>query len=73
MPNSQRQHDDIGGFMNMITSSPTVDAVPVSVIEDIKSEIRQRQWYLDVNTANQVIYIIDKHISGVKMQGGDNE
>ena len=39
-PRSQRQYDDIGNFMNMITNSPTVNAVPLSVIEDIKVEIQ---------------------------------
>lgn len=32
-------------------------------IENIKAEIRQRQWYLGVDSANQVIEIIDKHIN----------
>lgn len=32
-------------------------------IENIKAEIRQQQWYLGVDSANQVIEIIDKHIN----------
>ena len=32
-------------------------------IEDIKVEIRQKQWYLGVDNVNQVIEIIDKHIN----------
>lgn len=32
-------------------------------IENIKAEIRQIQWYLGVDNANQVIKIIDKHIN----------
>ena len=32
-------------------------------IENIKAEIRQQQWYLGVDSVNQVIDIIDKHIN----------
>ena len=32
-------------------------------IENIKTKIRQQQWYLGVDSANQVIEIIDKHIN----------
>ena len=31
-------------------------------LEDIKAEIRQKQWHIGVDSANQVIEIIDKHI-----------
>lgn len=48
-----------------VALAPTVDAVPISVIEDIKAEIRQKQWHLEVDSANQVIEIIDKHLESV--------
>ncbi len=32
-----------------------------SAIKDIKAEIRQKQWYLGVDSVNQVIEIIDKY------------
>lgn len=35
-------------------------------IENIKAEIRQQQWYLGVDSANQVIEIIDKHWNAAK-------
>ena len=35
-----------------------------SAIKNIKAEIRQKQWHLGVDSANQVIEIIDKHIRG---------
>lgn len=31
-------------------------------INDIKAEIRQKQWHLGVDNTNNVIEIIDKHI-----------
>ena len=34
------------------------------VLDEIKGEIRQKQWHIGVIGANQVIEIIDKHISG---------
>ena len=48
-----------------IREAPTVDAVPISVIEDIKAEIRQKQWHLEVDSANQVVGIIDKFMESV--------
>ena len=33
----------------------------LKAIEDIKAEIRQKQWHIGVDSANQVIAIIDKH------------
>ena len=33
-------------------------------IEYIKAEIRQKQWHIGVDSANQVIEIIDKHTKG---------
>ena len=36
-----------------------------SVIEDIKAEIRQKQWHIGVDSANAVIDIIDRHIGEV--------
>ena len=76
-PRSQRQYDNIGNFMNMITNSPTVNAVPLSVIEDIKAEIEmcRGKWFRNDDgtaspymngTMDAVLSIIDKHISGVK-------
>ena len=38
--------------------------IPKSVIDEIKSEIRQKQWHIGVDSANQVIEIINKHIKG---------
>ena len=38
--------------------------IPKSVIDEIKAEIRQKQWHIDVDSANQVIEIINKHIKG---------
>ena len=35
-----------------------------NAIQGIKAEIRQKQWHIGVDSANQVIEIIDKHISG---------
>ena len=32
-------------------------------IEIIKAEIRQQQWYLGVDNVNQIIKIIDKHLT----------
>ena len=29
--------------------------------EDIRAELRQKQWHIGVDSANQVIEIIDKH------------
>lgn len=31
-------------------------------IENIKAEIRQKQWHIGVDSANSVIDIIDRHI-----------
>ncbi len=33
------------------------------MLENIKAEIRQQQWYLGVDNTNQIIEIIDKHIN----------
>lgn len=38
-------------------------------IEVIKAEIRQKQWHINVDSANQVIEIINKHIGGQNDQG----
>ena len=35
------------------------------VFEDIRAEIRQKQWHIGVDSANQVIEIIDKHTGGM--------
>lgn len=42
-------------------------------IESIKAEIRQQQWYLGVDNANQVIEIIDKHINKHKAENEDKK
>ena len=31
-------------------------------LDNVKAEIRQKQWHLGVDSANQVIDIIDKHL-----------
>lgn len=38
------------------------------MFDDIKAEIRQKQWHLGVDSSNQVIEIIDKHIGGQNEQ-----
>ena len=40
--------------------------IPIQVFDDIKSEIRQKQWHIGVDNANNVIEIIDKHLEGNK-------
>lgn len=35
-------------------------------INNIKAEIRKKQWHLEVDSANQVIEIIDKHWNAAK-------
>lgn len=59
-----------GSISPLLDVRPTVDAVPMSVIEDIKAEIEQR-CCITVGTENEpamtiydVFHIIDKHISG---------
>lgn len=42
-------------------------------INNIKDDIRQQQWYLGVNNANQVIEIIDKHINHNAVESEDKE
>lgn len=41
----------------------------IEELEDIKSKITQKQWYIGVDSANQVIDIIDKHIKEIKTDG----
>ena len=38
--------------------------IPKSVIDEIKAEIRQKQWHIGVDNANQVIEIINKYTGG---------
>ena len=49
-----------------IEKAPTVDAVPRSVLEDIKAEIEALETYEydDFIRMRAVLDIIDKHISG---------
>lgn len=48
-------------FVNTYTDEGVT--IADDVLENIKAEIRQRQWYLGVDNTNQVIEIIDKHIN----------
>lgn len=57
---------------DMIDDAPTVEAVPMSVIEDIKAEIKQASLK-DVNGSgfifvSHVNQIIDKRISGKEQE-----
>ena len=45
-----------------------LNMIPMSVIDDIKAEIRQKQWHIGVDSANQVIEIINNHISGKEQE-----
>ena len=49
-----------------IKEAPTVDAVPISVIEDIKAKFRQidATCVYKLFSADETIGIIDKYISG---------
>ena len=63
--------DGILCVLNMMKTEPTVEAVPMSVIEDIKAEI-QKELKLAEKVENlgrsyafeNTLKIIDKHISG---------
>ena len=46
----------------MTPSGKKVEYIPMSVIDDIKAEIRQKQWHIGVDSVNQVIEIISKYI-----------
>lgn len=37
----------------------------LKAIEDAKAEIRQKQWHIGVDSANDVIEIINKHMFGI--------
>ena len=45
-----------------LSQEPCTDAVPMSVIKDIKAEIQDKQWFFTSIIVNHVIAIIDKHI-----------
>ena len=56
-------------FENAIDNVPTVNAVPLSVIEDIKAEIKSlydepARYVPNYDAYAQWLEIIDKHISG---------
>ncbi len=40
-------------------------------INNIKAEIRKKQWHLEVDSANQVIEIIDKYWNAIKSEVKD--
>ena len=54
---------------DMIDDAPTINAIPLSVIEDIKAEIREVQNIVftteeELEGLRIALQIIDKHISG---------
>ena len=66
-----------GDACDLVDSLPTVDAVPMSVLEDIKAEIAQLKCldeegvftFSSRNMKEQVLKIIDNHISGKEKTG----
>ena len=60
---------------NQLANAPTIDAVPVSVINDIQEEIDdewyrvKRESYERAEGLELASEIIEKHISGAKMEG----
>ena len=56
---------DFGKLARWLKKFPTEKVIPLSVIEKIKAEIRQKQWYFGVDNANQIIGIIDDAIKEV--------
>lgn len=64
-----RVSQSIGTFVECslrIKNAPTVDAVPISVIEDIKADIEAARYGLINDGLDAALRIIDKHIEGRK-------
>lgn len=71
-PANSQQYHDITDFMNMITNQPTVQAVPIEVLEELRTEIDREGDYYDTNIDQDVakglykaVQIIDRKISEV--------
>ena len=57
----QRKHD----YEKQKTRAKEKEQAKIdAVLEDIKTEIRQKQWHIGVDSANQVIEIINKYTGG---------
>lgn len=64
-----RVSQSIGTFVECslrIKNAPTVDAVSMSVIEDIKADIEAARYGLINDGLDAALRIIDKHIEGRK-------
>ena len=62
-----RVSQSIGTFVECslrIKNAPTVDAVPISVIEDIKADIEAARYGLINDGLDAALRIIDKHTEG---------
>ena len=62
-----RVSQSIGTFVECslrIKNAPTVDAVPMSVIEDIKTDIEASRYGLVNDGLDLALKIIDKHTKG---------
>ena len=73
-------HDRLCISQNQIAHATTVDAIPMSVIEDIKAEIKalakEYDHYADTNRKYGLwtaLDIIDKHISGKEHDGNSDK
>lgn len=44
-------------------SGKKVEFIPMKTIDDIKNNIRKKQWHIGIDGVNIVMDIIDKHIN----------
>ena len=75
IPSDENDYDELVAFADTMASIPQFDAVPMSVIEDIKADIRKpldEERTFDTENAkaqaialNWCLEIIDKHIESI--------